>query len=385
MRSSSQQIEFGRMLKFQVITKEDRKLAASIERRRQIEEERKQRIFNTRFRKIGIDKEFLDKQVAEKKQLREVEQARESELDENLIRGSKLALLLEKQQEEERRNINKDIENFRRHCQRTEDRRDYDLYDPNALKKVAPIRDEASAHKFEGEDGGGKGRSKAQQEQTRWWIEKQMGERVQAERDQQEAEKAYQEAVISRDKRAMALDKMERECRRRLNEATARFNRALAEEQEHRRHCEALQDEEDNKAEIYNHVTGDFLTEAKEQAESTRGPDKPLATRYKGMSADQLRAFRDAQAFQMKEIERMKLEEKQRNEDWDQLMNSQAVVANTYQRELDRRRADIKKKVAEENLQLAHQQKSHQEYLNRVLYKNKPTAAYFEQFNRDAR
>lgn len=46
---------------------------------------------------------------------------------------------------------------------------------------------------------------------------------------------------------------------------------------------------------------------------------------------------------------------------------------------------DIKKKVAEENLQLAHQQKSHQEYLNRVVYKNKPTAAYFEQFNRDAR
>lgn len=42
----------------------------------------------------------MDKQVAEKKQLREVEQARESELDENLIRGSKLALLLEKQQEE---------------------------------------------------------------------------------------------------------------------------------------------------------------------------------------------------------------------------------------------------------------------------------------------
>lgn len=83
------------------------------------------------------------------------------------------------------------------------------------------------------------------------------------------------------------------------------FFRALeqAEEQEHRRHCEALQDEEDNKAEIYNHVTGDFLTEAKEQAESTRGPDKPLATRYKGMTADQLRAFRDAQALQMKEIE----------------------------------------------------------------------------------
>lgn len=45
----------------------------------------------------------------------------------------------------------------------------------------------------------------------------------------------------------------------------------------------------------------------------------------------------------------------------------------------------MNKKIAEENLQLAEQHKSHQEYLNRVLYKNKPTAAFFEQFNRDAR
>lgn len=61
----------------------------------------------------------------------------------------------------------------------------------------------------------------------RWWIEKQKNERTQADTERQEAEKAYQAAVISRDNRAMALDQMERECRRRLNEATARFNRAL--------------------------------------------------------------------------------------------------------------------------------------------------------------
>ena len=46
---------------------------------------------------------------------------------------------------------------------------------------------------------------------------------------------------------------------------------------------------------------------------------------------------------------------------------------------------EIQKKIAVENLELAQQHKSHQEYLNRVLYKTKPTAAFFEQFNRDAR
>ncbi|KZC07474.1 PREDICTED: RIB43A-like with coiled-coils protein 2 [Dufourea novaeangliae] len=381
------------MLKFQTATKEDLKLAASIQRRRQIEAERKQRIFNPRFRKIGVDKESLDKQVEEKKQQRQLEQARESQLDENLVRSSHVALLLEKQQHEERRKINLEIEDFRRHYQRTEDRRDYDLYDPQALKKSLPIRlgdDDprfglGCAQKFEGEMGESKERLRAQKEERRYWIEKQKEERVQAERDCQEAEKAYQEAVISRDKRAMALDQMERECRRRLNEATARFNRALADEQERRRHCEALLDEEDKKAEIYNHVTGDFLTEAKEQAESTRGPLKPLASRYKGMNPDELKAFRDGQARQMEEIEKMKLEEKRMNEEWDRLMNSHAIIADSYQREMDQKRAETNKKIAEENLQLAEEHKSHQEYLNRVLYKNKPTAAFFEQFNKDAR
>ncbi|XP_076640732.1 RIB43A-like with coiled-coils protein 2 isoform X1 [Halictus rubicundus] len=378
---------FGRMLKFQVATKEDLKLAAAIQHRRQIDAERKQRIFNPRFRKIGIDKEFLDKQVEEKKQQRELEQARESQLDENLIRSSNFALLLERQQEEQRRNIKLEIECYRRTHQRPEDRQDSDLYDPKSLKNSLSTKfgDGESKFGFQGSEDDSKERLKAQKEEMRYWIEQQKEERVKIERERQEAEKAYQEAVISRDKRATALDQMERECRRRLNEATARFNRALAEEQEYRRHCEALQEEEDKKAEIYNHVTGDFLTEAKEQADSTRGPKKPLASRYKGMSPEELRAIRDAQTCQMEEIEKMKLEEKRMNEEWDQLMNSHALVANTYQCELERKRTEINKKIAEENLLLAEEHKSHQEYLKKVLYKNKPTAAYFEQFNRDAR
>lgn len=47
-----------------------------------------------------IDKEFLDKQVEEKKQQRELEEARESELDNILLQSCRIGLLLEKQQEE---------------------------------------------------------------------------------------------------------------------------------------------------------------------------------------------------------------------------------------------------------------------------------------------
>lgn len=369
------------MLKFQTATKEDLKLAASIQRRRQTDAERKERIFNSRFRLIGIDKEFLDKQVAEKKQQRELEQARESQLDENLLRCSQLAVQRQKQEEEEKRRIEKEIEEYRKCYQRPEDRQNYDLEKGDHDLTIGG----GFAQLLEGEVGDPKERSKVQREEYRWWLEKQKGERVQVEKERQEADDAYVAAVIARDQRARTLDQMERDCRRRLNEANARFNRALAEEQEYRRRCEALQEEEDKKADIYNHVTGDFLSEAKEQAESTRGPHRPLATRYKGMTTEELRAFREAQANQLKEIERMKFEERQRNEEWDRLMNTQAELADSYQKEIDRKRAEIKRQIAKENLELAEQHKSHQEYLNRVLYKNKPTAAFFEQFNRDAR
>lgn len=78
---------------------------------------------------------------------------------------------------------------------------------------------------------------------------------------------------------------------------------AQAEEQEQRRRWLAAQDDEDNRAEIYNHVTGDFLTESKDQALSTRGPERPLAGRYKGMTSEELKIIRDEQARQMGEIQ----------------------------------------------------------------------------------
>lgn len=46
---------------------------------------------------------------------------------------------------------------------------------------------------------------------------------------------------------------------------------------------------------------------------------------------------------------------------------------------------ELNRKIANENLQLAEQQKSRQDYLNRVFYKNIPTAAFYEQFNKGTR
>lgn len=67
----------------------------------------------------------------------------------------------------------------------------------------------------------------------RWWIHRQKEEREEAEKLQREIEEAYREVILSRDKRAATLAQMEEECRRRLNEATAKFNYALVQKKKY--------------------------------------------------------------------------------------------------------------------------------------------------------
>ena len=81
--------------------------------------------------------------------------------------------------------------------------------------------------RFEGEDLSSKERLKAQREQFRSWLEQQMAERKAAENDRKVAQEALDAALIARDKRACELDRMEQECRKRLDEANYRFNKAL--------------------------------------------------------------------------------------------------------------------------------------------------------------
>ena len=55
----------------------DYKEAAAIERRRNQESQRKSRIFNAKTRIIGIDKQALDVQVADRKQMELMEKNRD--------------------------------------------------------------------------------------------------------------------------------------------------------------------------------------------------------------------------------------------------------------------------------------------------------------------
>ncbi len=86
---------------------------------------------------------------------------------------------------QDRKNERIQLESFRKHHQRTHQRRDFDLYDPNALKKDLPARVDDSdqrcgisgMQRFEGEDSSFKQRLALQKEQMKTWTLEQIYEK----------------------------------------------------------------------------------------------------------------------------------------------------------------------------------------------------------------
>jgi hypothetical protein len=100
----------------------------------------------------------------------------------DMIRNDKLLVLFETRQEHDMRDINRALNEYRALHQQPDARREWDLQDPESLKKDKPARvnDEdprcgpASIQKFEGEDLTSEARKKYQQEQLREWSLQQV-------------------------------------------------------------------------------------------------------------------------------------------------------------------------------------------------------------------
>ena len=151
------------------------------------------------------------------------------------VRNDKITQLLEQRQQHDTRELEKAMNEFRILHQQPDGRREFDLYDPDYLKKDKPARvtdDDprcgiSGAQKFEGEDLNNKARTQYQQEQLREWCEQQTRERDQAEKNKAKADHLYELKMKELDQRACELQEAEEQCRRAINKAQADFNNAL--------------------------------------------------------------------------------------------------------------------------------------------------------------
>lgn len=74
-----------------------------------------------------------------------------------------------------------------------------------------------------------------------------------------------------------------------------------------------------------------------------------------------------------------------RNLEHDRQRLANARAAMLLEREAERKREDLNRRMADENRRLAQEQRSHKDFLDREVYTNPPTAAYFMQFNTSTR
>lgn len=374
-------------------TKDDLRRAAIIQHKQRIENERKARIFNPRNRIIGLDCPGLAKQLSEKKQRDQCEQ--EIERKQMAEEQKRLQLLNQRANDlqRERHQIVHEMNEFRLRHQRKEQTREFDLNDPAYKRKSLPARlsdDDprltvSSAQKFQGEDLNYSERQRLQQAQQRAWLQQQMHEKNQAKSDADEANRMLVKALATYNQRLREICEAERNMRKEVHTATAGYNRALAEEQRGRRERERRQEENDDRAEMYNNLTSEMLLESKELAGSNFGGRRKLVTMYKGMTEDELAAFereKQVQLDEQKKIESDKRVEKERFDDLVQGFDRIAVVMDRQQKR------DHQKQAAndlDENLQLAKIQESTKNHLEKSVYTNEPTQEYFAQFNTTSR
>lgn len=371
----------------------DLKEVAAIERRRNREQQRQSRIFNAKVRTIGVDVEVLKCQVEERKLAEKKEKAREESFDADRVQSDKVAQILEAEQNCFARSINKKVQEFREQVQPPETRREFDLYDPEALKKDKPARvsdddprcGPASLQKLAGEDLNKQEREKEQEELTRKWLTDQRKEKERSQAQSKYADNLYDKKRVELDERALHLARMEEDCRKAINLATENFNKAQAAEAAERQRLQKQQEEDDNFAEIYNHLTGDILTENPSQAASCFGPDRVVPYRWKGMSPQQLEEIRHSQELQRQEKQRLKEQARQLEEEWDKQRNLVARAGMVLEQEEGCLRKQLRKGLDSYNEQLSREQKAHLQYLEKEVYTNKPTAQYFCQFNTTTR
>ena len=77
--------------------------------------------------------------------------------------------------------------------------------------------------------------------------------------------------------------------------------------------------------------------------------------------------------------------ERLENEEFDKRRIIEAKAGLIMEKKQERKEKEILHQLTDENKRLDYEQKSHKNYLDKVVYTNAPTAAYFMQFNTSTR
>lgn len=345
------------------------------------------RVLDSKYRTIGIDKDALDQQVADRKAQEEADRQRDRAFDQMSNYYADQTSLAQQQADSIRRQVNMDHEDFRNQNQLKFTRREWDINRPDHKQIDAPGRvgdDDArcgpsSMQMFDGEDLSAGDRKAAQLEQAKNWWEEQAAQKAAMKAAEKESDMAYAELIKYQDMMQNDAKSQENSLRREMNTTTADINRRLAEERKRKEEQERRSNLAANMAEMDATFNSPLLTEDPALAASALSTVRVRRDHFKGMSEAEKKAILDTQLAQMEENKARRaakeLEEQMFSKlqlDVKRALDEQARRVDDFKKtQLERAQDVLKKQMAE---------KEARDKSNADLYRNKIAPDYFTQF-----
>lgn len=214
---------------------------AKIARKRELFEQRRQRILNAKTRIMGLDVQTLDQQVLEKQRLKA--QEKETEKFERMllvylsfrfsyvligIQAMEIERILAEADEEERQMKAFQMTQIKQSWEDT-------LSQQKAQDKVLDDRIDfdydgcgpAAALRFAGEDTYRSERTRAQKEQMRRWVQEQLAEKAQLRHLQKQEDMTYAEMIKAIDEIRLQTELEEKKLRQYINDTVKEQNRLV--------------------------------------------------------------------------------------------------------------------------------------------------------------
>lgn len=382
---------------------EDERLYKEVARRRQVEMERRTRIFDAKRRTIGLDVEALDQQRLEKQQRLQQERAEARAYDNSTLNRD--VRLLANEQLKARREAEKESREYSLKHLNFESRREFDLNDPNAHRKAPPTRvgdndprlGPASMQRFSGEDLTKEERKRQQQLETVNFIEQQKFEKAMLSKAEGEEMKAFAKEVGDITTLRNGMEANEANLRRDLQKTQQDSNLFLAAEKQRQKKLDAQEEMERNAAELAFHESDPFLNEKGRVRRGAPGADGSGGADGQAEGGGHVVGFgvkgsTRAQRIQVAKEQLEQADDDDSKKDVDKLddhifarqQESTRKQMIAMEREKARMKRAMAEQVARENKGLHQQQKAQTKVMDQV-FTNEFRPEFFEQFGTSTR
>jgi hypothetical protein len=367
---------------------EEEKLTRDCMRRRQTDLERRARIFDAKRRMIGVDKDALDAQVAERNAQKEQERVVTSKANRGAKEIDLQLKLIESERQRQCREQEMACKEYSLKTLNFESRREYDLNDPQFKRKGMPARigdDDArcgpsSMQRFSGEDLMKEERVRQQRAAMVSSVEQQKFEKAMLTRMASDSGAGISD-VEEIAKLRNEMEENEVALRKELQCKQYEDNLTQANENIERRNALMLANMEANDKELRYHATDNKMLN--ENAPSHFN-NRVIRDAFKGSTRAERVQVADEQCQQRAEDEARRCADKFGDQDSAKMTETTRKQLIAMERDKQRRRREVHEQMRNDNLKLQEEQRANMKHLSK-MYKNEFSPEFFEQFGTGCR